>query len=287
MNIKVLVTGANGQLGSTIKELYSDNKTIDFTFTAKGELDINNYKEVETFFANQKFNYCINCAAYTNVEQAELHPEIAFKANADAVRNLAKICINNETVLIHISTDYVFDGNKQTPYNEADKPNPINAYGKSKLAGETHIQEIIETYFIIRTSWLYSKFGTNFLKTIVKKLQNQEDLTITTSQKGTPTSCIDLSEFIIHLIINRIKDFGLYHFSASGETTWYDYALQICAQFKNYDCNKIKAINSFHSNTLRPKFSILDNSKASSIFKPQVIWKKRVDETVKSLIKSK
>ena len=168
MSTKVLVTGANGQLGSTIKELYSTNQdNIQFTFTTKAELDISNKNEIKKFFSKNNFDYCINCAAFTNVEQAEKTPEIAFKINAKAVKHLAKICKVTNTVLIHISTDYVFDGSKNEPYSELDIPNPINEYGKSKLLGEQYIQQILNSYFIIRTSWLYSKdFGYNFYRNL-------------------------------------------------------------------------------------------------------------------------
>jgi len=284
MKTKILVTGANGQLGQTINELYSSDTAFEFVFTDKPQFDITNLTQVETYFSFNKFHYCINCAAYTDVEGAESNPDEAFKANAEAVKHLASTCKKNKVILIHISTDYVFDGEKDTPYNENDKPNPINVYGKSKLAGEYYIQTALEEYFIIRTSWLYSKFGKNFLRTIIAKIQNQEDLTITTSQIGTPTSCIDLAQFIFELIKNRENNYGIYHFSASGQTTWYDYALQIGRQFKDYDCKKIVPVNQFKAKAKRPRYSILDNSKASRLIKERVHWSKRVVETAKLLV---
>jgi dTDP-4-dehydrorhamnose reductase len=178
----------------------------------------------------------------------------------------------------------VFDGEKDAPYNEKDKTNPLNEYGKSKLAGEQYIQAILDEYFIIRTSWLYSKYGNNFLKTIIAKIQNQEKITITTSQTGAPTSCIDLTQFIFKLIKNRENNYGIYHFSASGQTTWFDYALQIGKLFEDYDCKKIVPVSLFNSKAQRPRYSILDNSKASKIIKERLHWKERVDETTKLLI---
>src|SRR5690606_37549958 len=161
--ISILVTGAQGQLGLTIQELYVGNSAFDFTFTSKSELDITNKREIEIFFEQYKFDYCINCAAYTNVEQAEKTPDLAYKVNAEAVKSLAEVCKEYETTLIHISTDYVFDGEKEIPYTIKDLPNPINEYGKSKLLGEQYVQEILQNYFIVRTSWLYSKkYGKNF-----------------------------------------------------------------------------------------------------------------------------
>jgi len=282
---KVLVTGANGQLGRTIRELYERDISLNFVFATKQELDITKNEELKTFFEKTKFDYCINCAAYTNVEQAEQHPDLAFNVNAEGAKNIARECKKHEVVLIHISTDYVFDGKKQTPYVEDDAPNPINQYGKSKLAGEKYIQGILENYFIIRTSWLYSKYGNNFLKTIIRKIKNKEQLQITTSQRGIPTSCSDLSEFIIHIIKNKTSKFGICHFSALGETTWYGYAMRICKHFRAYDCKKIVPVKTFKSMVNRPCYSILDNTKALQIFKRKILWHKSVDKTVKALIR--
>lgn len=284
MKIRVLVTGANGQLGQTINELYSNIPNFEFIFTTKTQLDITDSTKVEEYFSINKFHYCINCAAYTNVEGAESNPDEAFKVNAEAVKHLASTCKKNKVVLIQISTDYVFDGEKDAPYNEKDEPNPLNEYGKSKLAGEHYIQTILEEYFIIRTSWLYSKYGNNFLKTIIAKIQNQEALTITTSQTGAPTSCIDLAQFIFKLMKNRENNYGIYHFSASGQTTWFDYALQIGKLFEDYDCKKIVPASQFKSKAKRPRYSLLDNSKASRLINERVHWSKRVVETTKLLV---
>lgn len=285
MKIRALVTGANGQLGLTIREIYKNDPTLDFVFATKQELDITTNQVLETFFESQKFDYCINCAAYTNVEKAEEDIDLAFKINTEGAKNLAQQCKKHGIILIHISTDYVFDGNKQIPYSEVDVPNPINQYGKSKLAGENYIREILKEYFIIRTSWLYSKHGHNFLKTIIQKIGDKSPLKITTSQKGTPTSCADLTGFIFHLIKSKTSNFGIYHYSALGETTWYDYALQICKHFKAYDCKKIEAVKTFESKAKRPNYSILDNTKALRVSNKRVLWEESVDKTVRALIK--
>jgi len=287
MKTKVLVTGANGQLGQTIKEMYGASPLIGFTFTSKADLDITKEFVIEKYFKANKFSYCINCAAYTNVDQAETDYDTAFEVNALGVKNLAQQCKNHQITLIHISTDYVFDGKKKTPYTEQDSPNPINQYGRSKLEGEQYIQEILKSYFIIRTSWLYSKFGKNFLKTIVQKINNNDQLKIITTQTGTPTSCADLAEFIMHIIENNISYFGVYNFSASGETNWYGYAMQICSHFKAYDCNKIEPINTYKSQVNRPSYSILDNNKARRHFNKEYLWQESVDKTVKALISGK
>jgi len=284
MKTKILVTGSEGQLGQTINELYSNDPEYDIKFVTKVELDITDNVAIQAIFKKHKFDYCINCAAYTNVEQAEEQIDLAFSINAEGVRNLAEACRKNNVILIHISTDYVFDGKKQTPYIEEDIPNPINVYGKSKLAGEACIQEIEPKYFIIRTSWLYSKYGHNFLKSIINKIQNNELLKITTCQRGTPTSCKDISEFIFNLIKSRNSNFGIYHFSAKGETTWFGFALQICSHFKNYNCKTISPVEVFKSKATRPNYSVLDNCKALKITKDQKNWRESVDETALSLI---
>lgn len=261
MSVKILVTGAGGQLGKTIEELYSENNmTLDFTFVTKNVLDITNAKECLEFFNNNTFDYCINCAAYTNVEQAEKTPEIAYKVNAEGVKNLAEICKNKDITLIHISTDYVFDGNKAGPYTTEDKTNPINAYGKSKLLGERYIQEIMDHYFIIRTSWLYSKkYGKNFYRTIMNLAKTKKELAITTTQVGCPTNTVSLAQFVVELIQNKNEDYGVHHFCDKIAMTWYDFAEQILAE--NQMLNKIKLVeaNKYLIFAPRPKNSVLQN----------------------------
>ncbi|TGV03854.1 dTDP-4-dehydrorhamnose reductase [Flavivirga rizhaonensis] len=259
MSTKILVTGANGQLGKTIEELYSDNQNgLDFVFVSKTELDITKQKALRLFFNNNDFDYCINCAAYTNVEQAEKTPEIAFKVNAYGVKNLAEVCKEKNTVLIHISTDYVFDGEKEEPYTVEDVPNPINEYGKSKLLGENCIHEILDGYFIIRTSWLYSKvYGKNFYRSILEKAEKEIDLYVTVEQVGCPTDAINLSKYIIQIIETENDNFGIHHFCDRISMTWFDFAKQIL-QENNID-NKINLVkvNKYRTFAMRPKRSIL------------------------------
>jgi dTDP-4-dehydrorhamnose reductase len=282
--MKVLVTGANGQLGQTIQGLFSINKDhIEFVFVNKSELNIANTIQVEDFFNKNNFAYCINCAAYTNVEEAEINIKTAFKINAEGALNIAKACKRHHIILIHISTDYVFDGDTDEPYKEDDPTNPINEYGKSKLQGEFNIAQTLESYFIIRTSWLYSPYGKNFVKTIFNKLNDNSDLKITTSQIGTPTSCDELAKFIYFLIKTKQNRFGIYHFTALGKTTWYDFAIQISKQLVNNTSN-IVPTNIFKSKAKRPNYSVLDNSKVLHIFPNIKPWKKGVDDTVKQLL---
>jgi dTDP-4-dehydrorhamnose reductase len=283
MKSRVLVTGANGQLGKTIREISGDfTISIDFVFVDRSELDITNIESLELLFQSKDFDYCINCAAYTNVDLAETEIKQAMSINATAVNNLAINCKKHSVILIHVSTDYVFDGAKQSPYLESDTTNPINVYGESKLLGEEYIRKQLDNYFIIRTSWLYSKFNKNFVKSIFNKLKNNEELTIITSQKGTPTSCIDLSRFILFLITNSIKSFGTYHFSARGETTWFGLALQISNYFSN--SSNVTPINDYPSKAQRPLYSVLNNNKVEQLTKkPLNNWEESVDEVLKSI----
>ena len=264
MSTKILVTGANGQLGKTIEELYSDGKNdnLDFVFVSKAELDITKAKELRLFFNNNNFDYCINCAAYTNVEQAERMPKIAFIVNAEGVKNLAEVCKETNTIIIHISTDYVFDGENLEPYSVQGIPNPINEYGKSKLLGEQYIQEILDNYFIIRTSWLYSKkHGKNFYRTILEKVKTENELFVTDEQTGCPTNTETLTKYIVDIIGSNNDNFGVHHFSDNKPMTWYSFAEKILLE--NNISDKVKLVRAKNYRTLaeRPKNSILLNSK--------------------------
>ena len=225
---RILVTGSNGQLGSTFQELASNYNEVEFYFKTSNDLDITDKKSIYKSFKGKKYDYCVNFAAYTNVEQAEKTPEIAYQVNSEGVRDLAQTCLENGTSLIHISTDYVFDGKKASPYVVGDKTNPINEYGKSKLEGEEYIRSILSNHFIIRTSWLYSKkYGHNFYRTILNKAKEGAELRITDEQKGCPTDTETLAKFILDKIILGNKTFGTYHVTDDVPMTWYDFAKKI------------------------------------------------------------
>lgn len=281
MKTNVLVTGSNGQLGLTIRELYGINDDgINFIFTTKEELDITDSENLRTFFTKTKFDYCINCAAYTNVDQAEIDFENAFKVNAEGAKNLAFICKSFNTILIHISTDYVFDGEKQKPYSERDQTNPLNQYGKSKLLGEQHIQSIFYNYFILRTSWLYSPYGKNFLKTIVAKIRNNAELQIVNTQIGVPTSTYLISRFVYHLIIKAIKGFGICHVVPNGKSTWFEFAKEITHYFPNYNSNQLIPIIEFPTVAIRPQYSVMSNTKAHEMDFIFEDWKSYLNEAI-------
>jgi dTDP-4-dehydrorhamnose reductase len=261
MSLKILVTGAGGQLGKTVEELYSKNNyNLDFTFVTKSLLNISNQDELKLYFANNTFDYCINCAAYTNVEQAEKTPKIAYEVNSEGVKKLAEICESNNITLIHISTDYVFDGDKEDPYTTEDITNPINEYGKSKLLGEEYVQEIMDKYFIIRTSWLYSKkYGHNFYRTILNLAETKKELSITTDQIGCPTNTENLANYIIEMIVSKSEKYGIKHFSGKKAMTWYSFAKQILFEHLYTNVKLIKARN-YRTFAKRPKNSVLSKS---------------------------
>jgi len=242
--MNVLVTGANGQLGQCIKKIEKESSGLRLTFLSSTELDITQKEEVNQIFETSNFDWCINCAAYTNVEKAESEKEKADLVNAEGTKNLAEACKNHQVKLIHISTDYVFDGEKPSAYKEEDKVNPINVYGASKLKGEQFIQQILNEYFILRTSWLYSEFGHNFFNTMLKKA-NEENcvLKITTEQKGTPTNANDLASVALKIILEDKKEYGIYHFSNEGEATWYHFAKAIFENAQKQDGVELIASN--------------------------------------------
>ncbi|MBW1293887.1 dTDP-4-dehydrorhamnose reductase [Aquimarina litoralis] len=272
--MSILVTGANGQLGLCLKKASKKIENFNFSFKTSSELDITNEKSVDTLFSSNKYDYVINCAAYTNVEQSEKSTEKAFFVNAEGVHNLAKVCKNQDITLIHISTDYVFDGNTRTPYSENQITNPINEYGRSKLKGEKYIQEILDKHFIIRTSWLYSEYNKNFFKTILNKSETESKLTITTAEKGTPTNANDLAEFILHIISSGSLKYGIYHFSNLGEATWYDFAEEILKYISKEKNIELLKTDNYPTLAKRPNYSVLSKEKLINSFSFDVLdWK--------------
>ena len=223
---RILVTGANGQLGRTLKQqsLGSEDQWI---FCGREAIDITDTHSIASFLEKQSFDFCINCAAYTNVEGAETEIDAARALNLEAVKNLVVACNEKQITLLHISTDYVFDGTKKTPYVETDPTAPLNQYGKSKLQGEYYIQQNAAAFYIVRTSWLYSKTqGANFYNAILNKAKKGDPLTVVNDQVGTPTDFAHLAEFLLNMI-KKEPEYGLYHFSDEQIMTWYDLAVAI------------------------------------------------------------
>lgn len=261
MRVNVLVTGANGQLGRSIKKQENQWPHLRFIYTDSKTLDITNQNAVTAFFKENRIAYCINCAAYTAVDQAEKNQDQAFKINALGSKHLALACKASNAVLIHISTDFVFDGHKNSPYIVNDNPHPINVYGATKLQGENFIAETTERHVIIRTSWLYSEYGHNFMKTMLCLSKTRSEINVVSDQVGSPTYAGDLATAILKIMDSKTIQYGLYHYSNTGETSWYDFAKTIF-KFANKDV-KVNPIASVHYPTLakRPNYSVLQSEK--------------------------
>ncbi len=257
----ILVTGAKGQLGNSILELSKLQEGTKFLFTDQDELDITKGDEVKSFFALHKPDYCINCAAYTAVDKAELESALAFKINSEGVKNLVEACMEQGTVFIQISTDFIFDGKKSVPYLETDTPNPISIYGKSKYDAERIVEELMEKYFIIRTSWVYSEYGQNFVKTMIRLAKERDSLSIIDDQVGTPTYATDLAAVILQIINEGHKEYGIYNYSGEGIASWYDFAIAIFEE-KHMDIEVIPIPSeAYPTDAKRPSFSVLNKKK--------------------------
>jgi len=263
----ILVTGSSGQLGESIKEVSKTILEMRFIFADSKTLDITNKDTVANFFIVNKIDYCINCAAYTAVDKAEQEPEKAQLINVQGAKNLAVVCNKNKTTLLHVSTDFVFDGTKNTPYTEKDTTNPQNVYGKTKLLGEKEIEKHCIKYYIIRTSWLYSKHGNNFMKTMLRIAKQRKEIQVVNNQIGTPTYAPDLAKAILKIIQSNTTSYGTYHYSNQGVASWYVFAKAI---FKAHHVaiNVIGIPSSdYPTPAKRPKYSVLDKEKIEKTFK--------------------
>ena len=261
--MKVLVTGASGQLGKSIKLLSDKGQTkgLDLVFRTAKELDITDVDAVEKEFKSSNYAYCINCAGYTAVDKAETEQEAAHQVNVVGARNLANACKAHKAVLIHISTDFIFDGFQETPYVEEDIARPISVYGDTKYKGEQAVSNVLEEYFILRTSWLYSEFGHNFMKTMIRLGNERSELSVVFDQVGTPTYALDLAKAIVHIISSQSKEYGVYHYSNEGVASWYDFAQAIFeGSNTTIDLKPIRS-EAYPQPAQRPKFSVLDKSK--------------------------
>jgi dTDP-4-dehydrorhamnose reductase len=258
---KVLITGANGQLAKCIAHRSAHSGNMELIFMSREDLDIENEAAVSELFQKNRFTHCINTAAYTNVEKAESNKASAFGVNSEGAKNIANSCSHNGVILLHISTDYVFNGEKERPYTETDTTDPINVYGASKLKGEMHVRTHCKEHFIFRTSWLYSQYGHNFLNTILKYSAEKKPLTITTQQTGTPTNANDLADMLLTVISEDKREFGLYHYANEGKATWYDFARAILTHTGRIDDTILAKTDHYRTFAARPAFSVLDTSK--------------------------
>jgi dTDP-4-dehydrorhamnose reductase len=282
----ILVTGSDGQLGSELKDLTSLYPNEEFIFTDVAALDICNHKTVEKFIVQKKINAIINCAAYTAVDKAEEQFDLANDINHLAVRNFARIAKKYAIKLIHISTDYIFDGTNHKPYEESDASNPQNVYGKTKLDGEMAIKEInLPNAIIIRTSWVYSSYGNNFVKTMMRLGCEKEELSIIYDQIGTPTYAADLAKAILEILPKlkgeKVKTF---HFSNEGVCSWYDFAKAIF-EIKEIHV-KVNPIGSSQYPTLaiRPFYSVLNKKKIREHYSIEIpFWRDALKQCLKKL----
>jgi dTDP-4-dehydrorhamnose reductase len=257
----VLVTGSGGQLGQSLRLMDNRYSQYHFIFAGKGMLPIEDAAAVAGFFALNKIDYCINCAAYTAVDNAETETETAFLINAASAENLSIICKKSGTVFIHISTDYVFNGQGTMPYKETDAVNPVNAYGASKLKGEQLVTAANPRALIIRTSWLYSPYGHNFVKTMLRLMGGKESINVVNDQLGRPTYAPDLAAAIMQIIAGNTLKGGIYHFSNTGEAiSWFDFAVAI-KELTHSNC-LVLPINTaaYPTPAKRPAYSVLDTS---------------------------
>jgi dTDP-4-dehydrorhamnose reductase len=292
-NPKIIVTGANGQLAREIKAASSHHTGLDFVFVSREELPIHRPEIINRIFEIHHPAFCINCAAYTAVDKAESEKDLAFLINAESVGVLAGICKDFGTKFIHISTDYVFDGLSSTPLKEDDATKPVNIYGASKLEGEKLAFLNNKESIIIRTSWVYSEFGNNFVKTMIRLMRDRKEINVVDDQIGSPTYAAYLSAAIL-FIIERTESSagnwipGIYHYSNKGEISWYDFAVAI-QKMINSPCivNPIPT-SKFPTPARRPQFSLLDTRKIEATYKLVIPnWKqglaqclKRLEETV-------
>jgi dTDP-4-dehydrorhamnose reductase len=281
---QILVTGANGQLANEIKTIAPLYPQHGFYFTTKEELTIENTEAVESFLKKNKIDYCINCAAYTAVDKAESEPEKAFLINADAVENLAAICNLYKTKLIHISTDYVYDGSANIPLKEENKTAPLNTYGASKLKGEDAALAKNPSTLIIRTSWVYSSFGNNFVKTMLRLFKEKKEINVVDDQYGSPTYAADLSEVIMKFVEkiqqgNQVS--GIYNYCNQGILNWYQFAEEI-KSFVNSNCiiNPVPT-SSYKTAAKRPQYSVLNTSKIKETLQITIPdWKESVRKCI-------
>ena len=271
--MNVLVTGKNGQLGSEIHFLEKEYSNFNFIYTDIDELDITNTESVNNFFKNNYIDFVINCAAYTAVDKAEDDIDIANRVNNLAVHNLVNCCLNHNCKIIHISTDYVFNGTKYTPYIETDEVAPMGVYGITKLKGEKQILDSNVKGLIIRTSWVYSSFGNNFVKTMLKLGKSRDGLTVIYDQVGTPTYARDLAKVCLEIIVqNPPLDSKpeLYHYSNEGICSWYDFAKSIM-EIENIDCKVIPVeTKDFVLKAERPHYSVLNKAKIKNEFNIEI-----------------
>jgi len=284
MKNKILVTGSNGQLGNELRQLAPAFSSYQFIFTDVDELSIIDEKAVEDFFREQQPAFLVNCAAYTAVDKAEVDVDLANQINGIAVGILASASKKYGTQFIHISTDYVFDGNASMPLKETDQVHPVNVYGSSKLLGEKLAYQNNSETMTIRTAWVYSFYGNNFVKTMMRLMKERESIGVVSDQIGSPTYAADLAQIIMQIIVSGKWVPGIYHFSNEGVISWFDFANEI-KRIINSPCSVIPlTTEQFPTPAKRPQYSVLDKTKIQKTFSVKLKdWKESLKGCIEKL----
>ena len=282
---RILITGANGQLGQSIAEMSKNHKEIECFFVTRNELDITNEDLVNHYFDDKSFDFVINCAAYTAVDKAEDDQENAFLVNAKATEFLAKISNTKNIPFIHVSTDYVFDGTESVPRLETDQTNPIGVYGQTKLDGENLALGNNPKTIILRTAWVYSRFGNNFVKTMLRLFNDKDSISVVADQIGSPTNAIDLANAILEIVSKDELVYGIYNYSNEGECSWFEFAQKI----KEFSGSSIEInpvpTSAYPTKAKRPAYSLLDKSKIKEVYQLEIpTWEDSLKEELKHLI---
>ncbi len=282
---KILVTGANGQLGRCIRRISDGRSDIDITYADVEELDLRDRDAVEQAIASGRYDYVINCAAYTAVDKAESDEVAAARINTEAVGNIARAARHARVKVIHISTDYVFDGTNHRPYDELDVPYPSSVYGRTKLEGEGMLTSFCPDAVIVRTAWLYSEYGSNFVKTILRKGVETGALKVVADQIGTPTYAEDLARAVMAIVDSERWKPGVYHFTDEGAASWYDFAIEILRmgghpEVKVTPCST----KDYPTAAVRPSYSVLDKSKIKRVYGLEIpYWKDSLRRCIDAL----
>ena len=282
----ILITGANGQLGSEIRVASAHFPQFRFFFTDVTELDICNREAVHAYMAENHMDGIVNCAAYTAVDKAEDDAETCYRINRDAVKNLAEAAREYKLDIIHVSTDYVFDGKSYLPYTEVMPVNPSSVYGKSKLEGERILMEICPEAVIVRTSWLYSSFGNNFVKTMLRLGQERDKLNVIFDQVGTPTYAADLAVALLSILAAGKPAAGIYHYSNEGVCSWYDFTRSI-HRLAGISCDLVPIESKeYPVRTPRPHFSVLNKAKIKQTYGIEIPhWEDSLEKCIRLLVK--
>ena len=288
----VLVTGGDGQLGCALRALIGKmNLPFRFYFTDAGELDITDRSQIESFVVGQQIRYILNCAAYTAVDKAEEEREKAFAINAAGVENIALVAKQYGVKVIHLSTDFVFDGASTIPYDEESEPHPLSVYGETKLKGEQLLQAAGGEWLILRTSWLYSEYGSNFVKTMLRLMRERELLTVVDDQRGSPTYATDLAEMMIHILQQSEANGwtnGLFHFSNRGQTSWYGFADAIRRVAGIENCKLVPVTTAeYPTAARRPAYSVMDLTKISDSFRVEIpTWEEALQRCLQKILQT-